>query len=72
MLDPWGEGRGRGTGQAIRLANSVGIPVIDLGRPDLQGIAAADLRDLALEAIASFRESRGLPQLNSDPDLALA
>lgn len=60
-----GKGEG-GTGQAIRLASSVGIPVIDLGRPDLAGIRAADVRDMALEQIAQFRQSRGLPWLERD------
>jgi O-acetyl-ADP-ribose deacetylase (regulator of RNase III) len=60
-----GKGEG-GTGQAIRLASSVGIPVIDLGRPDLAGIRAVDVRDLAVEKITMFRQSRGLPQLDRD------
>ncbi|MBW3243748.1 macro domain-containing protein [Epibacterium sp. DP7N7-1] len=70
----WTEGgRGQGgTGQAIRLANSVGIPVIDLGRPDLAGISAVDVRDMALEKIAQFRQSRGLPRLCRDIAPALA
>ncbi|MFX4300104.1 macro domain-containing protein [Pseudosulfitobacter pseudonitzschiae] len=58
---PEGKGQG-GTGQAIRLANTAGIPVIDLGRPDLQGISARDVRDMTRAAVAGFRKSRNLPE----------
>lgn len=56
---PGGEGGG-GTGQAIRLARSVGIPVIDLGRPEFRGISAPDVVDMAQDAIANFQISRGI------------
>ncbi|ETX13348.1 hypothetical protein OCH239_10925 [Roseivivax halodurans JCM 10272] len=62
---PKGEAGG-GTGQAIRLATSVGIPVIDLGRPDLAGISATEVRDMARERVAVFRQSRGLPRLDRE------
>jgi O-acetyl-ADP-ribose deacetylase (regulator of RNase III) len=55
-----GEGKG-GTGQAIRLADSAGIPVLDLGDPKYDGIRATDVRDLACEMIYDFRVARGLP-----------
>lgn len=41
-----GQGKG-GTGQAIRMATATGIPVIDLGKPELQGITAAEILTLA-------------------------
>lgn len=46
---------------AIRLASSTGIPVIDLGKPELSGISAVEVRDMACELISAFRISRGLP-----------
>jgi O-acetyl-ADP-ribose deacetylase (regulator of RNase III) len=50
-----GKGKG-GTGQAIRMSNATGIPVIDLGKPELQGITAAEIltmaRSLRAERIA--------------------
>lgn len=58
---PGGQGKG-GTGQAIRLANTADIPVIDLGRPDLKGISAHSVRTLVHEAVSDFRMSRGLPE----------
>lgn len=58
---------GGGTGQAIRLAQSVGIPVIDLGRPELSGISAEDIRAMALGLVAEFRQSRGLPIAQREP-----
>lgn len=54
-----------GTGQAIRMAGSVGIPVINLGRPELRGIRASDVLDLALEGIANFRAARRLPEMQA-------
>lgn len=57
---PGGKGDG-GTGQAIRLARSVGMPVIDLGRPELSGISADDVRDMVIEGVEAFRKERGLP-----------
>lgn len=62
---PGGKGDG-GTGQAIRLANTVGIPVIDLGRQDLQGISAKTVRDMVAEAVADFRKSRRLPEFSPE------
>lgn len=56
---PAGRGGG-GTGQAIRLAKAAGIPVLDLGRPDMHGISGQDayaaLRDMA----SSWRLERGV------------
>ncbi|MCW3783909.1 macro domain-containing protein [Defluviimonas salinarum] len=61
----WTEGGkgGGGTGQAIRLATSAGIPVIDLGKPELSGIGASEVVDLAIERITRFRQARGLPEI---------
>lgn len=63
---------GGGTGQAIRLANSTGIPVIDLGRPELSGVSAIEVRDMARELISAFRISRGIKELEASSDLAPA
>ncbi|WP_411839943.1 macro domain-containing protein [Paracoccus sp. ME4] len=52
-----------GTGQAIRMANSVGMPVINLGSPDLRGVRASDVLDLTIERIAEFRAARHLPEM---------
>jgi O-acetyl-ADP-ribose deacetylase (regulator of RNase III) len=52
---------GGGTGQAIRLARSVGIPVLDLGRPDLQGVTAAEVVDLSRELVSAHRAACGVP-----------
>lgn len=56
---PGGNGGG-GTGQAIRLARSVGIPVIDLGRPDLQGASVDDIVNLAKEIVLEHRTRCGV------------
>lgn len=64
-------GRGEGgTGQAIRLARSVGIPVIDLGLPELSGISAQDLRDLAGDTVARHRVACGIPLPDRSPALS--
>lgn len=52
---------GGGTGQAIRLAKSVGIPVLDLGRPDLQGVTAAEVVDLSQGLVTAHRAACGVP-----------
>lgn len=67
-----GGNAGGGTGQAIRLANSTGIPVIDLGRPELSGISAREVRDMARELISAFRISRGIKELEASSDLTPA
>lgn len=54
-----------GTGQAIRMANSVGMPVINLGSPDLRGVRASDVLDMALEGIDEFRAARRLPEMSA-------
>lgn len=59
---------GGGTGQAIRLADSIGIPVIDLGKPELAGIRASDVVELALSKITAYREAIGYR--NTGPDIA--
>ena len=56
---PEGKGGG-GTGQALRMARSVGMPVIDLGDPSRKGIRADSLADLAVEAIEARRTRIGL------------
>lgn len=65
----WTEGgRGKGgTGQAIRLATSVGIPVIDLGRGDLAGISIDDLVAVAIETVEAHRASCGIPMPEPAP-----
>lgn len=55
-----GSGKG-GTGQAIRLARSTGIPVIDLGLPEFENAKAHEVVDLAIAAIRNFRVERDLP-----------
>ncbi|MCE6958269.1 macro domain-containing protein [Cereibacter sphaeroides] len=55
-----GSGKG-GTGQAIRLATMVGIPVLDLGRKDLAGITAPEVAVLARDLVAAHRAAIGIP-----------
>lgn len=57
---PGGRGEG-GTGQAIRLARSTGIPVLDLGCPHLAGVSADDAAGIAVDMMREFRRSRGMP-----------
>lgn len=52
---------GGGTGQAIRLARSVGIPVLDLGRRDLQEITVAEVVALARDLVTAHRAACGVP-----------
>lgn len=52
---------GGGTGQAIRLARSVGIPVLDLGRPEHAGLSADQVVDMAREHVATHRAACGVP-----------
>ena len=61
----WTEGgRGRGgTGQAIRLAGCVGIPVMDLGRPEYQEVPAKQLHGQALQLVEARRARLGVPSL---------
>lgn len=54
---------GGGTGQAIRLAQAVGIPVLDLGRPDLVGMGVDDLVARITDLVAARREEIGFPAL---------
>ena len=61
-----GAGEG-GTGQPIRMARSLGIPVIDLGAPKLDGTSADEVVERALDETDRFRARRGL----SSPSLAL-
>ena len=63
-----GKGCG-GTGQAIRLARSAGIPVLDLGAPIWRGAAARDVLETA-EAMIRDRRSRirvPMPVVDADP-----
>lgn len=57
-----GQAKG-GTGQAIRMANAVGIPVIDLGKPELQGMTAAEILTMA-------RSLRAARVALREPDMA--
>jgi O-acetyl-ADP-ribose deacetylase (regulator of RNase III) len=59
---------GGGTGQAIRLAQSVGIPVIDLGDPELAGASAPDVARRAIDAVRRHRAAIGIPM--PDPQAA--
>lgn len=59
---------GGGTGQAIRIAKAAGIPVLDLGRPELKGIAATDVRGMLSEMVAEWHLSRGFPDRLLDGD----
>lgn len=60
---------GGGTGQAIRLARSVGIPVLDLGRPEHAGLSAGEVVARARELVAAHRAARGVPMPEGrDPD----
>lgn len=54
---PGGMGGG-GTGQAIRIARSLGIPVIDAGAPGFPG-GAESLREAVLHALGREREGPG-------------
>lgn len=69
------EGRGEGgTGQAIRIAKAAGIPVLDLGRPDLDGIRAEEVLDMLGDMAATWRAERGLSanMRKATPDAATA
>lgn len=52
---PGGKGGG-GTGQALRMARSVGMPVIDLGDPAFKGLSAEGLAEMASEKIEERRQ----------------
>jgi hypothetical protein len=58
---------GGGTGQAIRLARSVGIPVLDLGRPEYAGINAGEVVARAQEMARSHRAACGVPEPSAAP-----
>ena len=64
-----GTGAG-GTGQAIRLARSVGIPVLDLGAPAHAGLSAADIAEQAMGLIRGHRQEIGLSMPARDPELS--
>lgn len=51
---------GGGTGQAIRYAHAAGIPVIDLGKPELAGASPAEIFNLMQVAADEYRMARGL------------
>lgn len=46
-----------GTGQALRIARRIGLPVIDLGAPENKGITAEDLAEKAKSTVARYRET---------------
>jgi O-acetyl-ADP-ribose deacetylase (regulator of RNase III) len=52
---------GGGTGQAIRLARTVGIPVLDLGRPEHAGMGAGEVVARARELVTAHRAACGVP-----------
>jgi O-acetyl-ADP-ribose deacetylase (regulator of RNase III) len=60
---------GGGTGQAIRLARSVGIPVLDLGRPEHEGMRAGDIVARARDLVEAHRAACGVPMPPPDPVL---
>lgn len=68
VLCCWTEGgRGEGgTGQAVRLANAAGIPVLDLGDPNLQGISASEAYTLMRVMAEEWRQQRGFPEPERD------
>lgn len=57
---PSGKGGG-GTGQAIRIAESTGIPVLDLGHPDLDGASADQVVKAAYDLIHARRHFLDIP-----------
>ncbi|MEP1316761.1 MAG: hypothetical protein ABJK83_09130, partial [Parasphingorhabdus sp.] len=60
-----------GTAQALRMADCTGIPVINLGRPDLQGITADKVIELGQELIAARTAVlRDRPSLDQSPSPA--
>jgi O-acetyl-ADP-ribose deacetylase (regulator of RNase III) len=61
---------GGGTGQAIRLARSVGIPVLDLGLPEHEGVRAGDIVARARDLVEGHRTACGVPMTDgqSEPD----
>lgn len=64
---------GGGTGQAIRLARSVGIPVLDLGRPEHAGISADKIVERAQALVEQHRAACGVPMPEGpEPDAAPA
>jgi len=63
---------GGGTGQAIRLARSVGIPVLDLGLPGRAGVTAGEIVELAREFVFAHRAACGVPMPDPDPELELS
>jgi O-acetyl-ADP-ribose deacetylase (regulator of RNase III) len=64
---------GGGTGQAIRLARSVGIPVLDLGLPEHGGISAGEVVARARELVTAHRAACGVPMPEGpEPDAAPA
>jgi hypothetical protein len=52
---PKGSGTG-GTGQAIRIAKSIGIPVIDLGNPEIGTQSAEEIFEIARQKANARRE----------------
>lgn len=60
---------GGGTGQAIRLAISVGIPVLDLGLPEHAGADALRITEIAGGLVEAHRAACGVPmQAEHEPD----
>ncbi|MFG6082897.1 macro domain-containing protein [Paracoccus litorisediminis] len=59
-----------GTAQAIRLAGAAGIPILNLGRPDLKGITASAAFALARDMVVereSLLQRTGFPTSNPVP-----
>lgn len=60
-----GTGAG-GTGQAIRLARSVGIPVLDLGAPQYARLTAGEVVEIARATVQEHRHEIGLVMPSKD------
>jgi len=58
---------GGGTGQAIRLARSVAIPVLDLGLPEHSGMSADQVVNRARELVEGHRAACGVPMPPPEP-----
>lgn len=59
---PGGSGSG-GTGQAIRIAKVVGIPVLDLGAPEFSGMSVDRLLEVIRDR-AMIRRSEVMPMMS--------
>lgn len=60
---------GGGTGQAIRLARSVGIPVLDLGLSEHAGLSADQVVERARALVEGHRAACGVPMPTPVPEI---